>query len=77
MVYLRAKIGPQTVSIFQCSLSATYLNLDSSHPRQCYNAVSMIICDKPAFLTMDRWYVRAPTVAEVKDVDRRVRACFQ
>ncbi|KAF8500161.1 aminoacylase 1-like protein 2 [Russula emetica] len=23
------------------------------------------------------WYVRAPTVAEVKDADRRVRACFQ
>lgn len=28
-------------------------------------------------LKIDSWYVRAPTVAEVKEADPRVRACFQ
>jgi hypothetical protein len=61
----------------QCSLSATHFDLDSSHPGQCKNAVSLALCDGPALLTMHSWYVRAPTVAEVKDADPRVRACFQ
>jgi hypothetical protein len=57
--------------------SDSLLNLDSSHPRQCKNAVSVALCDGLALLKMDSWYVRAPTIAEVKDADPRVRACFQ
>jgi hypothetical protein len=80
MVSLREKIGRQTVSVtypvyLRVSIIVGFQSYQTM--RKCCEAGYRYTPISGYPLTTHSWYVRAPTVAEVKELDPRVRACFQ
>jgi hypothetical protein len=73
---MKAKTGLRIATYFPLEVLARLIDF-FSHPGLCHTEVSRCGIFTAVLLFFNRYYVRAPTLAEVEATIPRITACFE